>query len=445
MSDARGLSWVDIVRLGLVQTALGSIVVLATATFNRVMVVELALPATLAGVLIAWHYVVQLTRPHWGYGSDRGGKRTPWILGGVAVLALGGLGAALATAWMASNLLGGIITAFFAYMAIGAGMGAAGTSLLAMLATHVTPKRRAMSAALVWIMMIIGFILTAGIGGALLDPFSLTRMVWVTAGACAIAMALATVALWGVEARAGDPIAQEDKPKLPFSQMLALIWDERQSRRFTVFVLISMLAYNLQDLILEPFSGLVFGLTPGQSTQLSGTMHQGVLLGMLSVGAAGWLAGGQRAGWMQGWTVFGCLGSALTFAGIAVGGVVGESWPLHLNVFLCGATNGAFAVAAIGSMMGLAGAGGRGREGIRMGLFGAAQAIGFGLGQFFGALGVDVFGAVMANPHHAYAVMFGVEAGLFVLAAYAALRVGQVASPGRPPILPAGEPAAAAE
>ncbi|TXM92357.1 BCD family MFS transporter, partial [Methylobacterium sp. WL122] len=70
-----GFSWMQIVRLGLVQTALGAVVVLMTSTINRVMVVELALPAIVPGALVALHYAVQVLRPRWGYGSDFGGRR----------------------------------------------------------------------------------------------------------------------------------------------------------------------------------------------------------------------------------------------------------------------------------------------------------------------------------------------------------------------------------
>ncbi len=86
------LGWPQIVRLGLVQTALGSVVVLMTATLNRVMVVELALPAFVPGLLVALHYAVQVLRPRWGYGSDRSGRRTPWIVGGMARSASAGSG-----------------------------------------------------------------------------------------------------------------------------------------------------------------------------------------------------------------------------------------------------------------------------------------------------------------------------------------------------------------
>ena len=81
--------WLGIVRLGLVQAAIGAMVVLTTSTLNRVMVVELALPALLPGLLVALHYMVQVLRPRMGFGSDVGGRRTPWIVGGLAVLAHG--------------------------------------------------------------------------------------------------------------------------------------------------------------------------------------------------------------------------------------------------------------------------------------------------------------------------------------------------------------------
>ena len=72
------LGWFSIVRLGLVQTALGAVVVLMTSTINRVMVVELALPAFVPGLLVALHYGVQILRPAWGYGSDMGGRTSAW-------------------------------------------------------------------------------------------------------------------------------------------------------------------------------------------------------------------------------------------------------------------------------------------------------------------------------------------------------------------------------
>ena len=103
------LSWLSILRLGLVQMCLGAIVVLMTSTLNRLMVVELALPALLPGFLVALHYGVQLTRPNWGFRSDRGGRRSTWIIGGIVILACGGLAATAAIPLLEYNFRRGLV------------------------------------------------------------------------------------------------------------------------------------------------------------------------------------------------------------------------------------------------------------------------------------------------------------------------------------------------
>ncbi|MFN3287689.1 MAG: PucC family protein, partial [Sphingomonadaceae bacterium] len=148
------LGWAGIVRLGLVQSALGAIVMLATSLLNRVMVVEYALAAVIPGALVAWHYVVQLSRPRFGHGSDRGTRRTPWIILGMGLLAMGALLAVDATLLSDRRPVLAILMATIGYAMIGAGVGAAGTSLLALLATRTAPERRSAAAAIAWIMMV---------------------------------------------------------------------------------------------------------------------------------------------------------------------------------------------------------------------------------------------------------------------------------------------------
>ncbi|MEY4862114.1 MAG: hypothetical protein RLZ51_209, partial [Pseudomonadota bacterium] len=191
--------WLHIARLGLVQMALGAIVVLTTSTINRVMVVELALPALLPGLLVGLHYAMQGLRPRMGHGSDVGGRRTPWILGGMLVLAMGGLGAAGATALLSVSTLLGTLAAALAFATIGVGVSACGTNLLVLLAKRVAPSRRAAAATTVWLMMIFGFALTAGLAGKLLDPYSPARLVMVTGAVSLIAVIVTVLALWGLE------------------------------------------------------------------------------------------------------------------------------------------------------------------------------------------------------------------------------------------------------
>jgi MFS transporter, BCD family, chlorophyll transporter len=428
------LGWLSIVRLGLVQTALGGIVVLTTSTINRVMVVELALPAILPGLLVALHFSVQLLRPRWGYNSDRGGRSTPWILAGMATLAMGGFLAAAGTAWMSVNTTAGIVLAACAFLLIGLGAGAAGTSLLVLLAKRVEPARRAAAATIVWVMMIAGFVITSGIAGHFLDPFSYQRLVVVAGCVSVIAFIVAVIAVWGVESDASALPAHDAKPseKPAFRAALRQVWGEPDARQFTIFVFISMIAYSAQDLILEPFAGEIFRYTPGASTKLSGVQHAGVLVGMILVAITGSLLPAQWCLPLKIWTVVGCTASALSLGLIAVSGMVTLPVSFSVLVFLLGLSNGTFAIAAIGSMMMLASAGGPGREGVRMGLWGAAQAIAFGSGGLIGAASVDLMRLIAPTATGAYATVFLVEGLVFLYAAGLAARIGAPSSVAEP-------------
>ncbi len=425
MRDAT-IGWFGIFRLGLVQASLGSIVVLTTSILNRVMVVELALPALLPGALVALHFGLQVLRPRLGYGSDTGGRTALWVIGGMAVLAVGGVGAAVATAWMATNPLGGIALAVLAFVLIGIGVGAAGTTLLALMAKCVAPARRAAAATTVWVMMISGFIVTTGIAGHLLDPYSGRRLILLSVTVSALALIATALAVWNIEpAGAAADRRQSERDETPFRDALRQVWGEPRARRFAVFVFFSMLAYSAQDLILEPFAGMVFGFTPGQTTQLSSIQHSGVLAGMILVAVLATSVGGELLGSMRLWTIAGCAASAAALLGLAIGGLVGPPWPLREAVFGLGAANGIYAVAAIGSMMSLASAGRAGREGVRIGLWGAAQAIAFGLGGFLGALASDAARLLIAAPGPAYACVFAAEAVLFLLSVWLVNRTDQ--------------------
>lgn len=406
------LSWAAIVRLGLVQMALGAVVVLTTSTFNRLMVVELALPAVLPGALVALHYGIQVTRPSWGYRSDTGGLRTRWILRGMAALSAGGLAAAGGVVLLPAAFWPGLLLSVLAYALIGLGVGAGGTSLLALLATATGPRRRAAAAMITWLMMIGGIALTAGTAGLFLDPVTPARLLAVTGAVTGGALALTAAAVWGVERRLPRPPTPDGTPA-PFRAGLAEIWAEPEARAFTLFVGLSMTAYFMQELILEPYAGLVFGLTAGQTTQLSGAQNGGVFVGMLAVGVA---STGLRIGTLRAWVASGCLGSAAALAGLTALGQGGSAALLHPLVIALGVFNGMFAVAAIGSMMAMAGRGRAGREGTRMGLWGAAQALAAGFGGLAGTGAADALRLVRPDAE-AFGWVFGAEALLFVAAA----------------------------
>ncbi len=433
------LGWGGVARLGLVQAAIGSVVVLATSTLNRVMVVELALPAVFPGLLVALHYAVQLSRARVGHGSDVGGRLTGWILGGMSVLALGGVGAAASVAVLATSHTAGMIAAIAAYTLIGAGVGACGTSLLILLAKSVDMSRRPAAATITWVMMFVGFVITTAVAGQLLDPYSHSRLIAVVASICLADVAVTALAIWNVEARLSSGSQPPQAPasrtsavrtsRSGFRPALAQVWRERTARHFTIFIFVSMLAYSGQELLLEPFAARVFGLSPGQSARFAALQHGGALLGMLLVAVLGTLLirlRGSRVATasIRGWTVGGCMASAVALAGLVLAAASPAAWPVRENVFVLGVANGVFAVAAIGSMMTLVSADGPDRQGIRMGLWGAAQAIAFAAGGALSSGAVDLATHLLGARPPAYAIVFAVQAALFIMAAMVAAGVG---------------------
>jgi BCD family chlorophyll transporter-like MFS transporter len=419
--ESTARAWLTIFRLGLVQTAIGSLTVLSTSTLPRLMTVELSLLAVIPAVLVGAHYAVQVSRLRFGYGSDVGGRRTPWIIGGLLVLAGGSILAAWSVTLMVENTALGLAVALPAYVLVGMGVGAAGTTVLALLATEVAPERRAPAATLVWLMMILGLVVTAISAGSALVPFSYARLLEVAGIVAAIAVGVGTLAILGVERSRAAPEPQRERSGALAA--LAEIWREPAARTFTVFVFISMFAYNMQELVLEPFSALVYGFSPGESTKLSGMHQQGVLAGLLLFAAVGRLFRSRQQA-LTAIIVVGCAGSAAGLAAIATSAFFADTWPLQPTVMAYGVANGAFAGAAIASMFSLAGVGRERREGTRMGIWGAAQAIGFGLGMFAGAVSLDIARALLADAH-AFAAVFTAEAAIFVVATFVALTLSR--------------------
>ena len=412
------LSWLSIVRLGLVQMCLGAVVVLMTSTLNRLMVVELSLAATLPGALVAIHYLVQISRPKWGFLSDIQGNRTKWIILGMIILAVGANLAALCIPLYSFNATAATILSFFAYTIIGVGVGASGTSLLALLATHTIQHRRAAAATITWLMMIFGIAVTATVVGKLLDPYSVERLIKIVFGLTLVTVAITFISTLNIE-RGLSSVKKNVNKSQSFLTGLKVIWANSQTKRFSIFVFLSMTAYFMQELILEPYAGIVFSFTPGQSTSLSGMQNGGVFLGMLAVGIA---CTGFKFGALKNWVWAGCMGSCISLVLIALAGQSPEIVPLAPIVFGLGIFNGMFAVAAIGSMMSLASQNNDNREGTRMGLWGAAQAIAAGFGGLLGTVLVDLLRLTNFSHADAYGTVFIFEAALFALAASIATR-----------------------
>jgi BCD family chlorophyll transporter-like MFS transporter len=391
------------------------------------MVVELALPAILPGALVAIHYFIQLIRPRMGFGSDQTRRASPWIRGGILVLASGGVLAAASTILLSNSVVLGIALATIAFLMIGIGVSSSGTALLVLLAKRVEPKKKAAAATCVWLMMIFGFAFTASVSGKFLTPFSFERLFIISSTVSVIAVVVTFLAIWGMESpvakaqqliSGADEVEAESPSKASFREAFAEVWKENRVRSFTWFVFVSMLAYSSQDLILEPFAAVAFGFSPAETTTLSGLQNGGVLVGMLALAFVTSKAKSQTLTTLSNWTIGGCIASALAMLGLVLSGPIANIIFFKATVFLLGIFNGAFSIAAIGSMMQFASVGSARREGVRMGIWGASQAMAFGLGGIIGTGLSDIARIVLGNPASAYAFVFFLEGVLFVVAAY---------------------------
>jgi BCD family chlorophyll transporter-like MFS transporter len=267
-------------------------------------------------------------------------------------------------------------------------------------------------------MMIGGFAITAMIIGVLLDPFTPERLFVVCSSVTLVLLLMAFVAIWDIEKPEESRTKDADQvTSTDFFSALSEIWTEKETRLFSIFVFMSMFAFSMQDLILEPFAGTVFDMTPGETTKLSGMQHLGVLLGMafISIICSGFFIF-KKISSLKLWISLGCFLSAFSLLLLSFIALGKTSFTLRETVVLLGVSNGIFSIAAIGLMMQLARQGLKKREGIRMGLWGAAQAIAFALGGLMGTIFSDLFRYLFSSDREGYATVFLIESGLFLIA-----------------------------
>ena len=428
------MNWFSILRLGLVQLCIGSSVVIPLSTLNRLMKVELALPATIAGFLIALHYAVQLTRVNWGYLSDKTQNRSQWIIFGMLILGIGGVLASVSIPLIESNFAYGIMLALFSYTLIGFGVGAAGTPLLALLASYSSKSQKGFAASITFLMMILGLAITGITAGIILDPYSHQKLIKITASLAIITNILSFLSLKNLEkslrnnadARTPNAINYD----VPFLEGIKKVWMEREARLFTIFIFISMGAFSMQDPILEPFAGEVFGFAVGESTKLDGFHKIGTLIGIIliilclskfRIGFASLsIVKNERLGSEKFWLITGCIFSAFSLFMISLLGLTYRD-PGILNsvVFLFGISNGVFTAGILGTMLHLASRGsGDNNTGTRMGIWGAAQAYATMIAVFFSTVLVDILGLMMNSLPSVYGIVFLTAASFFIAAAF---------------------------
>ncbi len=379
---SRELPLPQLLRLSLFQFSVGMAAVLLNGTLNRVMIVELSVPAWLVALLIAVPLLAAPFRALIGHRSDThisalGWRRVPYIWFGT-LLQFGGLAImpfALLLLSRPETYYFSILAAAGAFLLTGAGFHITQTAGLA-LATDLAPEeKRPRAVALLYVMLLIGMMFAAFVIGGLLIEFSTTRLVQVIQGAAVLTMALNLVALWKQEARA--PERTKANPDAPTFRELwnAFVRDGRNARLLTA-IGIGAAGFAMQDALLEPYGGEVLGLSVGATTALTGAWAFGALLGFVWSGRS--LSRGADPLRLAG---LGLVAGIAAFLMILFAAPFGSAILLYAGALVIGLGLGLFSVGTLIEAMALAKSE---TAGLALGAWGAVQASCAGAGIALG-------------------------------------------------------------
>jgi BCD family chlorophyll transporter-like MFS transporter len=407
-----------LLRLSLFQVSVGMAVVLLIGTLNRVMIVELAVPAWLVGMMVSLPLVFAPARALVGFRSDThksvlGWKRVPYIWIGT-LLQFGGLAIMPFALIILSGdtngpIVVGQIAAALAFLLVGAGLHTVQTVGLA-LATDITPtESHPRVVALLCIMMMLGMVASALAFGAVLAHFSEVRLIQVIQGTALATMLLNGAALWKQEAR--DPARTRPDRAIPgFRESWRRFSDGRRTRRSLVALGLGTVAFSMQDILLEPYGGQVLHLTVGMTTALTAGLAAGGLCGF---GLAARLLG--RGADPYRLAGFGVLAGLAAFSAVIFAAPLGSALLFGLGVAGIGFGAGLFAHCTLTAAMGMAG---RDQVGLVLGVWGAVQATAAGGAVAISGLTRDAvstlavrgdFGAALASPATGYGTVYAIE------------------------------------
>ncbi len=405
-----------LLRLGLFQVSVGMAVVLLGGVLNRVMIVELGVPAGLVALMLGLPLVAAPFRALIGHRSDThcsalGWRRVPFIWFG-SLLQFGGLAIMPFALLLLSGdthgpLWVGQVAAALAFLLVGVGLHTTQTAGLALASDLARPDTRPRVVALLYVMLLIGTGCSALAASALLADFSQVRLIQVIQGAAALTMVFNVVALWKQESR--RPVSAQSQPP-PFGEAWRALSRASGFRRFLLAVALGSAAFGMQEVLLEPYGADVLGLSVSGTTLLSALFAAGSLAAFAC--AARWLAAGGDAHRLA---ALGALGGVIAFFAVVFAAPCGSSALLAAGAFLIGFGAGLFAVATLTAAMTRDGAAG---NGLALGAWGAAQATAGGTGIVIGGLLRDAvaeramagaLGAGMGSTAAGYVVVFHLE------------------------------------
>ncbi len=411
----------QLLRLSLFQVSVGMAVVLLIGTLNRVMIVELGVPAGLVAVMISLPLVFAPFRAVVGFKSDThrsvlGWRRVPYLwlgtmvqFGGLAIMPFALIllsGDSNAPAWV------GQAAAALAFLLVGAGMHTTQTVGLALATDLAPPEAHPKVVALLCMMLLLGMIASALIFGAVLAHFSEVRLIQVVQGCAAATMVLNGIALWKQEPRNPDR-TRFDRAQPTFGETWRAFNRGAQARRRLVALGLGTVAFSMQDVLLEPYGGHVLGLPVGVTTGMTALLAVGGLTGFGT--AARLLGRGMDPYRLAG---VGALAGLLAFSAVLFAAPTGSPALFAVGVTLIGLGAGLFAHCTLTAAMATAAPG---QVGVTLGIWSAVQASAAGSAVAIGGLTRDGVGAlaehgalgpVLVTPATGYVAVYLIEIGL---------------------------------
>lgn len=426
-ATSEGLPLGQLLRLSLFQVSVGMATVLLLGTLNRVMIVELSVPAMVVALMIAIPVLVAPFRALLGHRSDThrsaiGWKRIPylwfgslWQMGGLAVMPFALI--VLSGDQTYGPTWAGEVLAALAFLMTGVGLHMTQTAGLALASDRATDETRPQVVALLYVMFLLGMGLSAIIVGFLLrnyDPITLVRVVQ----GCGVAtMVLNLIALWKQEKVRPMTRAEREAPRPKFRDAWGDLMAGGSAGRLLAVVVLGTLAFNMQDVLLEPYGGEVLGLSVSKTTLLTAVYAMGALVGFLT--AARWLHQGHDP---YRTAARGLLVGLVAFPCVIFAGPLDSTGLFYSGACLIGIGAGLFAVSTLTAAMALQTTGTG--AGLALGAWGAAQATAAGLSIFLGGALRDLtghlaesgaLGPALTDPTLGYTFVYHAEIGLLFL------------------------------
>jgi MFS transporter, BCD family, chlorophyll transporter len=411
-----------LLRLSLFQVSVGMALVLLIGTLNRVMIVELEVPAALVAVMISLPLIFAPFRALIGFRSDThhsalGWRRVPYIwkgtmvqFGGLAIMPFGLLvlsGGGNASQWPAWV---GQLGAGLAFLLVGAGLHTVQTAGLA-LATDLAPQAsQPKVVGLMYVMLLLGMIVSALLFGALLVDFTPGRLIQVIQGSAVATLVLNTIALWKQETRRpsrGAVVARRDPS---FQESWARFAHGGNAVRRLVAVGLGTMAFSMEDVLLEPYGGQILNLSVGATTKLTATLAVGGLLGFAL--ASNVLSRGFDPFRMAS---HGALVGVPAFLAVILAAPLGSPMLFAVGTLMIGFGGGLFGHGTLTATMNLAP---EDQAGLALGAWGAVQASAAGLAVATGGILRDVVAGLasqgsltpaLSGPATGYTFVYSVE------------------------------------